>query len=194
MLELLSTYNQVIWANPYGKITGALLPRITTLKEGLTIYNPGVDLLPIPSLKNLNEKRRLMQLNFYLLEKDFEPDLVWIDDPAAALFTAAYGKKGALTLYYALEDIDSQPTREKRAKLAGAVDLIVTPSPVLYKKYSEHPARVFLLSGGDLGQPPEIEDEEPAEDQLEKAFMDALQVRLEELSAIVKKELVRKGR
>lgn len=188
MFEMLSTANKVIWANPFGPLVGALLPRITNPKEGLTIYNPGVNLLPLDFLRGLNEKRRLMQLNMYLLEIDFEPDLVWIDNPNAGRFTEYYAKKGALTLYYALDELDKTGSREERAKVVSAIDMIMTPSPVLYRKYREQTEKTFLLSGGDLTLPEETEDDQLADEELEKAFMDALQARLNEISVIIEKE------
>lgn len=200
LLDMLSTSNVVIWANPFGPIAGALLPRITNLKDGFTIYNPGVNYLPFSWLSDFNERRRLLQVNMYLLEKDFEPDLVWIDDPLAARFTLYYGKKGALTLYYAHEDLDKTTSREERKQLAAAVDLILTPSPALHKKYREHTNRAFLLSGGDLmlspdfGAEAELEDEELSVELLEKAFLDALQKCFEEVSSILKKELSKKNK
>lgn len=193
MIELLSASNETVWANPYGKLTGPLLPRITTLKEGLTIYNPGVNFLAIPSLGALNERRRLLQVKLYLIGRDFEPDLVWIDAPLAARFTAYYGKKGALTFYYAAEDLDNLSSRAERKKLTEAVDLVITPSPKLHKKYKEQTGKAYLLSGGDLIPPPETEDDEPEDELVEKAFMEALQKRLEEISRIVEKEMAQKS-
>ncbi len=193
MLEMLAPSNQVVWANPFGKITGAILPRITTLKEGLTIYNPGFNLLPLKWLSGFNERRRLMQVNMYLLERDFTPDLVWIDDPTAKCFAVYYGKEGAVVLYYALDDLDKTVSREERERLASVVDLVITPSRALYKKYREHTDQVFLLSGGDLLLPPETEDEEISDEQLERTIMDALQARLEEVSKILEKAFSKKG-
>ncbi len=200
MLERLSISNVVIWANPFGKLGGALLPRITTLKEGLTIYNPGVNYLPVAWLSGLNERRRLLQVNLYLIERDFEPDLVWIDDKRAVLFAAYHGKKGALTLYYAHEDLDKTTSREERRQVANAVDVVLTPYSALYKKYREHTRQVFLLGGGNLFFAAEdcaglmSEDEETSDDMLEKAYMDSLQQCLEEISSILEKEMAKKKR
>ncbi len=194
MLDLLSVTNQVIWANPYGPVSGALLPRITRPKEGLTIYNPGLNLLSLKSLRGLNERRRLLQVKLYLIDRDFEPDLVWFDDPPAMLFAAYYKNKGAVTLYYAAEDLEQVSSRAKRKKLAEAADLVVTPSPMLHKKYKEQTGKAYLLSGGDLIPPVETEDDGLADELVEKNFMEALQKRLEEISRLVGKELARAGR
>ena len=192
MLEMLAPSNQVIWANPFGKITGAILPRITTLKEGLTIYNPGFNLLPLKWLSGFNERRRLMQVNMYLLERDFTPDLVWFDDHNTRCFAAHFGKKGAVVLYYALDDLDKTSSREERRRIASVVDLVITPSPDLYKKYREYTKETFLLSGGDLLLPNEPGDEEISDEQLERMIIDALQVRLEEVSKVIEKALSKK--
>lgn len=189
MVELLSGSNDVIWANPFGPVTGALLPRVTTSKEGLTIYNPGLNLLPISALSGFNEKRRLMQVNLYLVERDFLPELVWIDDPAAAPFTLYYGKKGALTLYYAGKEETGSLSSSEREKLAGAVDLLLVPDPQLFRKY-ESTGKAYLLEGGDLLPVNETGDEDAAADEmLEQFFLEAVTDRLEEISALVKKEL-----
>lgn len=168
------------------------MPRITTLIEGLTIYNPGVNFLALPMLSTLNERRRLLQIKMYLIGRDFEPDLVWIDSPLAVPFTAYYGKKGALTLYFAAEDSDYLSTGTERKKLTEAVDLVITPSPKLHKRYRELTGKTYLLSGGDLIPPPETEDADPDEELIEKAFMEALRKRVEEISRIVEKEMAQK--
>ena len=191
MLERLSAANEVVWANPYGTVGGALLPRITTLKEGLTIYNPGINLLPLQSLRGLNERRRLLQVKLYLLGRDFEPDLIWFDDPPVVPFAAHYRKQGAAALYYAAEDSDPTSSRTERKKLVEELDLVVTPSPALYKKYGEHTPNAHLLSGGDLMPPPEAGEDELPDELLEKAFMEALEKRTEEISRAAEKALAR---
>lgn len=169
------------------------MPRITSLTESLTIYNPGVNFLALPMLSALNERRRLLQIKLYLIGREFEPNLVWIDSALAAPFTAYYGKKGALTLYYAAEDSDNISTGTERKKLAEAVDLVITPSPKLHKRYRELTGKAYLLSGGDLIPPPEAEDAEPDEELVEKAFMEAIRRRMEEISRIVEKEMAQKS-
>ena len=189
MLEMLSAWNRVVWANPYGSISGNLLPRVTRLKQNLSIYNPGVNFLPLPALGGLNERRRLLQVKLYLLEQDFEPDVVWLDSLSARPFAAYYRRKGALTLYYATEELDRAWSHEERRKLAEPIDMVVTPSKDLYEKYLRLPGSVHLLSGGDLEPPPEIESEQFADDLLEKEFMEKLEKRILEISELIEKEL-----
>ncbi len=127
MIELLSGSNDVIWINPFGPINGPILPNIYEAKESLTVYHPGMNFLAMPSLMLLNEKRRLLQVVIYLIGRDFEPDLVFMDDPLARCFAVHYGKRGALTLYYAGEtDKEDYPGAE-RNQLAEAVDLVYKP-------------------------------------------------------------------
>lgn len=127
MIELLSGSNDVIWVNPFGPINGPILPNIYEVKERLTVYHPGMKFLALPSLMLLNEKRRLLQVVLYLIGRDFEPDIVIIDDPLARCFAVRYGKRGALTLYYAGEiDREDYPDAE-RNQLLEAIDLVYKP-------------------------------------------------------------------
>ncbi len=192
MFEKLATGNEVIWANPFGPISGAIIPRISRVKDGLTVYNPGMNMLPLPLMGGFNQKRRLIQIIFYLLERDFEPELVWIDSPGAVAVAKQYGKKGALTLYYADEENESDVSRTERKKVSAAVDLVVTPSEKLYREYRDYKDKVFLLKGGILELPPEDEKEEDqglSEEMLEQTLLEDIDQRLSEISAIVEQEL-----
>ena len=192
MFEKLATGNEVIWANPFGPISGAIIPRISRVKDGLTIYNPGMNMLPLPLMGGFNQRRRLLQIIFYLLERDFEPELVWIDSPGAVGAAKHYGKKGALTLYYADEDNESDVSRNERKKVAAAVDLIVTPSERLFREYKDYKEKTFLLEGGILELPPdnkEDEDEDVSEEMLEQTLLEDIEKRLNEITAIVEREL-----
>ncbi len=194
MFEKLATGNEVIWANPFGPISGAIIPRISRVKDGLTVYNPGMNMLPLPLMSGFNQRRRLIQVIFYLLERDFEPELVWIDSPGAVGVARHYRKKGSLTLYYADEDNESDVSRTERKKVAAAVDLIVTPSERLFREYRDYNEKTFLLEGGILELPPddqEDEDEEVgvSEEMLEQTLLDDIDKRLREISAIVEREL-----
>ncbi len=192
MFEKLATGSEVIWANPFGPISGAIIPRISRVKDGLTIYNPGMNMLPLPLMGGFNQKRRLLQLIFYLLERDFEPELVWIDSPGAVGVVKHYGKKGALTLYYADEENESSVSRTERKKVATVVDLIVTPSERLFREYEDYNEKTFLLEGGTLELPPddeEAEGEGVSEEMLEQNLLEDIHQRLEEISAIVEREL-----
>lgn len=192
MFEKLATGNEVIWANPFGPISGAIIPRISRVKDGLTVYNPGMNLLPLPLMGGFNQRRRLLQVIFYLLERDFEPELVWIDSPGAVGVARHYGKKGALTLYYADEDNESNVSRTERKRVAEAADLIVTPSERLYSEYKDYKGKTFLLEGGTLDLPPEeMEEEEPgaSEAMLEQTLLEDIHKRLNEITALVEREL-----
>ena len=127
MVELLSGSNDVIWIDPFGPINGPILPNIYETKESLTVYHPGMNFLTIPSLKLMNEKRRLLQVILYLIGRDFEPDLVFVDNPLARCFAVHYGKRGALTLYYAGETDREDCPGAERNQLVEAVDLVYKP-------------------------------------------------------------------
>ena len=192
MFEKLATGNEVIWANPFGPISGAIVPRISRVKDGLTVYNPGMNMLPLPLMGGFNQRRRLLQIIFYLLERDFEPELVWIDSPGAVGAAKHYGKKGALALYYADEDNESDVSRAERKKVAAAVDLIVTPSEKLFREYKDYNEKTFLLEGGILELTPdneEDEDEDVSEEMLEQTLLEDIEKRLNEITAIVEREL-----
>ena len=101
IVEVLSGANNITWISPFGGISSNLLPRIDQLTESLTIYNPGINFLPLSFLDGFNRSRLLLHTRLYLLEKDFEPDLVIIDSPGLVMFAEAYKKSGAMALYYA---------------------------------------------------------------------------------------------
>ena len=124
MIELLSGSNNIVWVNPYGPVNGPIFPNIYEVKETLTIYHPGVNLLALQSLRLLNERRRLLQVIFYLTGRDFEPDMVWIDNPMARCFTKYYMKKGAKAIYYADDMNQDEQTCAERRKLIKEVDLV----------------------------------------------------------------------
>lgn len=192
MFEKLATGNEVIWANPFGPISGAIIPRISRVKDGLTVYNPGMNLLPLPLMGGFNQRRRLLQVIFYLLERDFEPELVWIDSPGAVGVARHYGKKGTLALYYADEDNESNVSRTERKKVAAAVNLIVTPSERLFREYKNYKEKTFLLEGGILEMPPDDEEEDDEgvpEEMLEQALLEDINKRLNEITSIVEREL-----
>ncbi len=190
MFEKLATGSEVIWANPFGPISGAIIPRISRVKDGLTVYNPGMNMLPLPLMGGFNQRRRLLQIIFYLLERDFEPELVWIDSPGAVGIAKHYAKKGALILYYADEENESTVSRTERKKVAAAVDLIVTPSERLFREYEDYNEKTFLLEGGTLELPPDDEEEEGvSEEMLEQKLLEDIHQRLREISAIVEREL-----
>lgn len=192
MFEKLATGNEVIWANPFGPISGAIIPRITRVKDGLTVYNPGMNMLPLPLMGGFNQKRRLIQVIFYLLERDFEPELVWIDSPSAVGVARHYGKKGALVLYYGDEENEGNVSRTERKKVAAAVDLVVTPSERLYSEYKDYNEKTFLLEGGILELPPddmEAEETGVSEEMLEQTLLEDIHKRLSEIASIVEGEL-----
>ncbi len=189
MMEKFSAENQVVWVNPYGTLGGAIIPRITTSKEGLIIYNPGVNYLPLQWLSGFNERRRLMQVNLYLIEKDFLPDLVWFDESLVQVFSDYYRKKGALTLYYAINETFSPLNASERDKLASTVDLIITTDQQVYKKYSSHD-NVYFLEGEDLL--PLVDEESDSQidiELMENEYMEALNKRFIEICRIIEAKL-----
>lgn len=127
MVELLSGSNNIIWVNSYGSLNGPIFPYIYEVKETLTIYHPGLNLLALQSLRLVNERRRLLQVILYLTERDFEPDMVWIDNPLARRFTEHFAKKGARTIYYADESDQDEMIHAERKKLINEVDLVYKP-------------------------------------------------------------------
>lgn len=186
MMEQFSSENQVVWVNPYGTLGGAIMPRITTSKEGLIIYNPGVNYLPLQWLSGFNERRRLLQVNLFLIEKDILPDLVWFDDPLVQIFSDYYRKKGALALYYAINEKTTSLNASERDKLASAVDIIFTVDQQVYKKYASH-ENAYFLEGEDLLYPLEEEPDSQIDlELLENKYMEALNKRFEEVCGIIK--------
>jgi len=120
--ELLSGGNNIIWISPFGKINATLLPRILRIKETLTIYNPGINYLPLSFLDGFNRSRLLLHTRLYLLERDFEPNLVIIDHPNLLKFAALYQKSGASSLYYLSAASFLETPREDRAPAEHTVD------------------------------------------------------------------------
>ncbi len=118
IVEVLSGANNIIWINPFGGISSNLVPHIDQLTESLTIYNPGINFLPLSFLDGFNRSRLRLHTKLYLLEKDFEPDLVIIDSPGLVMFAEAYQKSGAKALYYATakKNINLSGTAKQRAK------------------------------------------------------------------------------
>lgn len=154
MVELLAQANDVVWISPYGAVNAPLFPSIDKVSDNLTTYYPGINFLGLPALRRLNERRRLLQTMLYLVGRDFEPDLLIIDDYMSANFVAYYGKRGALTLYYRIGKYLDEQERPARRKVEGEVDLVYRPA-------------------------------ELAEELNEEELLEALQKRLEEISALV---------
>lgn len=128
MVEMLSQANDVVWISPYGAVNAPLFPSIEKASENLTIYYPGINFLALPSLRSLNEKRRLLQVVLYLLGRDFEPDLVIIDDHMSGNFATYYSKRGALTLYYRAGKYLEEQERLVRNRVEKTVDLVYRPA------------------------------------------------------------------
>ena len=122
IIELLAGANNIIWISPFGGISSNLLPRIDRLTESLTIYNPGINFLPLSFLDSFNRSRLLLHTKLYLLEKDFEPDLVIIDSPGLIIFAEAYQKSGAKALYYATAKNNINMTRTEKRKIEERAD------------------------------------------------------------------------
>lgn len=190
LVDMLAEHNEVIWINPFGGIGGALFPDMRMLKKRLTVYSPGINLLPLPALRAFNNWRRLLQVKMYLLEKDFEPDLIVIDDPYALNFARHFKNKGQLVVYYAGADKTEIPPRSEEDRLAQAVDLVITASPDFYRRLKESGKAHLVKSESEYGG--EELDEEEIGDEAVKAYMEGLEARLEKISAIIKKKLTRK--
>jgi hypothetical protein len=122
VVEVLSGANNLIWISPFGGINSNLLPRIDRLTESLTIYNPGINFLPLPFLCGFNRSRLLLHTKLYLLEKDFEPDLIIIDSPELLKFAEAYRKVGAKVLYYAPAATSIEVPRAEKQKAEEVAD------------------------------------------------------------------------
>lgn len=120
--EVLSGANNIIWISPFGGISSNLLPRIDRLTESLTIYNPGINFLPLSFLEGFNSSRLLFHTKLYLLENDFEPDLIIFDSPELLKFTEAYKKTGAKALYYAPACKSSTMPRAEKKKVTAMTD------------------------------------------------------------------------
>ncbi|MBW6464763.1 MAG: hypothetical protein K0B84_11365, partial [Firmicutes bacterium] len=146
MFEKLATANNLIWANPFGNVRESLLPRMIRLKGELTLYYPGMNFIPLPFLQGVNEKRRLFQILLYLIEREFEPDLVWFDDPVSAESANYYRKKGALSLYFACPVKAVMLNKTIINKLNEVTDIYITTDQKKYKKL-ENTGKAHLLKG-----------------------------------------------
>jgi hypothetical protein len=124
MIEILAGANNIVWVDPYGRINANILPRVYRLKESLTVYCPGINLLPLSFLNRFNQARLLLQIKLYLLERDFEPNLVWIDNMASLNFVKAYKKEGIRSLYYQTVDDREDSARIKKKRLEGVIDFV----------------------------------------------------------------------
>ncbi len=146
IFEKLASANLAIWINPFGKINESLLPKITRLNSELTVYYPGMNFFGLPFLAGINERRRLLQIKLYLIERDFEPDLVWFDDPLAGLSAQYYKDKGARVIYFACpaKNIPLDSIIIKR--LSDQSDFIFTTDQQIFKKFSSN-SKAYLLSG-----------------------------------------------
>jgi len=122
--EILSGANNIIWISPFGRINANLLPRIEVIKDSLTIYNPGINYLPLAFLDGFNRSRLLLHTKLYLLERDFEPDLVMIDHPDLLNFAAHYKKAGARSIYYRSAESFLEIPREDRVAVENSVDYV----------------------------------------------------------------------
>lgn len=124
MIELLAGANSIVWVSPFGRINASLFPRITKIKDGLTIYDPGINYLPLPFLGNINRSRLLLQIRLYLLEIDFEPDLVIINSPELIIFVNVYRQREAKAIYYFDTNTALTVDLAERRKADEAVDLV----------------------------------------------------------------------
>lgn len=122
--EILAGANNLIWISPFGRLNANLLPRIDKINESLTIYNPGINYLPLSFLDGFNRSRLLLHTRLYLLERDFEPNLVIIDRPELLKFAALYQKSGARSLYYLSAASFLEIPREERALAENTVDYV----------------------------------------------------------------------
>lgn len=200
MFEKLATANNLIWANPFGNVRESLLPRIIRLKGELTIYYPGMNFIPLPFLQGINEKRRLFQILLYLIEREFEPDLVWFDDPGSAASANYYRKKGALSIFFACPVKSVMLNKNILNRLNEVTDIFVTTDQKKYKKL-ESTGKAHLLSGDQylseaeknalsamdsLDQLNMTDQTDSTEYLLENAFSKMIEKNLEQLNTIIK--------
>jgi len=152
VVELLSGANNIIWISPFGGISSNLLPRIDRLNESLTIYNPGINFLPLPFLGGFNWFRLLIHTKLYLLEKDFDPDLVIIDSPALLKFAESYQKKGAKALYYDQAGKGRFLPRSDRQKAEARADYYYKARPIPEKISEDEYMDMINAQVNDLGK------------------------------------------
>jgi hypothetical protein len=200
MLDKLSMANNLVWVNPFGDIRESLLPKISRFKSGLVLYYPGMNFIPLPFLQGFNEKRRLFQVILYLIETEFEPDLVWFDDPVSAGSANYYRKKNSQSVFFACPVKSVTLNKMVIERLKEVTDLFITTDQKLYKKF-ENTGKAHLLNGDQFLSEEEkktlkaIEslDELNMTDQsdsteylLENAFTKMIEMNLEQLSKIIK--------
>jgi len=198
LMELLAGANEIVWVSPFGSLRGNLLPDFKPVRAGLTVYRPGVNFLPLPTLQRFNEWRRLTQVLMYLLEKDFKPDLVWLGDPMAGRFAEHFRRKGAPALYYGPPDGMKVPREEEEA-LTAAVDLLIFSTEKQYRRFAGS-GRAVLVEAADIpsagaevtGAENPTDASAEANKQLEEIFMADLRERLEKISSLIEDNLTGK--
>ncbi len=188
MIDILASSNDLVWISPYGSVRGPLLPRIFRVKEGFTVYHPGVNMLPLQFAENFNQKRRLMQALMFLMQSDFEPDLVWVDDPVSWRFAAHFSKKSVPVLYYCAGN--DRLSKVERDKMAEHFDLIIAGSEQAYNRY-EFSGKAELVAGQNLPVPEEGLDniDDAHEEELREALLADINSRLEQIGRLAVKFL-----
>lgn len=199
MFEKLAMANNLIWTNPFGNVSESLLPRIIRLKGELTLYYPGMNFIPLPFLQGVNEKRRLFQILLYLIEREFEPDLIWFDDPVSAGSANYFKNKGATSVFFACPVKSVMLNKAIINRLNEVTDIFVTTDQKKYKKM-ESTGKAHLLKGDQYLSEAEKKalsamdslDELNMTDQkksteylLENAFSKMIENNLEQLSMIL---------
>jgi hypothetical protein len=196
IMEMLAGANNIVWVSPFGSLNGNLLPDFKPVRVNLTIYRPGVNFLPLPALHRFNDWRRLNQVIMCLLEKDFDPDLVWLGDPLARRFAEYFRRKKVPVIYYGSPEGAKVP-REEEEGLVGAVDVLIFSDERQYRHFADS-GKAALVEADDIF----VEDREPditgvlkeqkksgidaaSEKQLEKMFMDDLEKRLQRICRII---------
>lgn len=200
MFDKLAMANNLVWTNPFGDIRESLLPKISRFRSGLVLYYPGMNFIPLPFLHGLNEKRRLFQVILYLIETEFEPDLVWFDDPVSAGSANYYRKKGSLSVYFACPVKSVMLNNTVIEKLNEVTDIFITTDQKQFKKL-ESTGKAHLLSGdqclseeekntlnamNSLDELSMTDQTDSAEYLLENAFTKMIETNLEQLSKIIK--------
>jgi len=150
--EFLSGANNIIWISPFGGISSNLLPRIDRLTESLTIYNPGINFLPLSFLGGFNRSRLLLHAKLYLLEKDFDPDLIIIDSPELLKFTEAYKKTGAKALYYEPAGNNRSISRVERQRVEERTDYFYKARTISGELSEDEYVEMINAQVNDLGK------------------------------------------